>query len=872
MSKISELSDGGVIQGGDTLIAVRSGGNVKVTYGGSTTANIDGGSIDGTTIGGTTPAAGNFTTGSFTGNVSFGDNDKAIFGAGNDLQIYHDGSNSYISEVGTGELVIQARDAVTIEDGTSGDNYVYMQRGNKVSLFYSGAEKLATTSTGIDVTGDITLGDTNPTITFNDSSVTNLSHTILSASDNLRITADVNGVDSGSRVEIFDGTTEVARFEAGAVDVTGTVTADGLTVDGDASINRATLSDTASDPALEISARTDSSNLDFKFTDTDGSVVVDQVHHKSEYYATDGTQVSAKVRTEYADVSGGMNYVISTSGAGVAVRDRLKIGSNGDISFYEDTGTTAKLFWDASAESLGIGTSNVLTTLHTVTSAVSGTARDTNAVALFDAVEGRIQVRANDTGSDGAVVGLSTGSHNWGLLATATSKSNNFVIGYQDTSTDGNVFGADTLSNHFVITTSGNVGIGTSPSAPLHVGKSGAAAELWLQRTDGYNPVKLFGSTLGDGQGFKINVNSNDAFAIDSSGQVGIGVTPSNWGSSANRVLQIRESGFFQQDNVTNVGFGRNAFQSGAWSYIADGYAQMLNLESDGAFKFFQAGSGTAGNTVSFSQAMTLDASGNLLVGKTGTSFSTAGSRLTPDGGGQFIVNEAACIEVNRLSNDGTLVGLYKDGSAVGSIQSRAGVVSTIILDPRSGQGAGLTGAGAGGDTLRHITPTNESGTEVNGKVSLGNSNNGFKDLYLLGGAYLGGTGSANYLDDYEEGTWTGGTLVLSNCSSVTTANLTYTKIGRLVTLQGNFNLTVTSATTEVRITFTLPFSQYDADSPATGSAFANFGSNDNSRILGAVVNTTGSNATQYTVVFPSADVESGSGKLIQFGLTYEAA
>jgi hypothetical protein len=62
MSKISELSDGGVVQGGDTLIAVRSGGNVKVTYGGSTTANIDGGTIDGTVIGGTTPAAGSFTT------------------------------------------------------------------------------------------------------------------------------------------------------------------------------------------------------------------------------------------------------------------------------------------------------------------------------------------------------------------------------------------------------------------------------------------------------------------------------------------------------------------------------------------------------------------------------------------------------------------------------------------------------------------------------------------------------------------------------------------------------------------------------------------------------------------------------------------
>jgi hypothetical protein len=91
-----------------------------------------------------------------SGNLYLPGNSKAIFGDNDDLQIYHDGSNSYISEVGTGELVIQARDAVTIEDGTSGDNYMYMQRGNKVSLFYAGAQKLATTSTGIDVTGSVT--------------------------------------------------------------------------------------------------------------------------------------------------------------------------------------------------------------------------------------------------------------------------------------------------------------------------------------------------------------------------------------------------------------------------------------------------------------------------------------------------------------------------------------------------------------------------------------------------------------------------------------------------------------------------------------------------------------------------------------------
>jgi hypothetical protein len=156
--------------------------------------------------------------------------------------------------------------------------------------------------------------------------------------------------DIGSTVQAYDADT--AKLDiAQTFTATQTFGSD-VGVTGNATINRAILSNTASDPAFEISGRTDSSNLDFKFTDTDGSVSVSQVHHKSEYYATDGAQVSAKVRTEYADVSGGMNYVISTSAAGVAVRDRFKIASNGDISFYDDLGTTAKMTWDASTGNL----------------------------------------------------------------------------------------------------------------------------------------------------------------------------------------------------------------------------------------------------------------------------------------------------------------------------------------------------------------------------------------------------------------------------------------------------------------------------------------------------------------------------------------
>jgi len=93
------------------------------------------------------------TTGdSMTGDLSFGDNDKAIFGAGSDLQIYHTGSHSYISDAGTGKLIIQSNgDSLNLQAAT--DNYIICRDNAEVELYYNGAEKLATTSTGVSVTG-----------------------------------------------------------------------------------------------------------------------------------------------------------------------------------------------------------------------------------------------------------------------------------------------------------------------------------------------------------------------------------------------------------------------------------------------------------------------------------------------------------------------------------------------------------------------------------------------------------------------------------------------------------------------------------------------------------------------------------------------
>jgi len=91
---------------------------------------------------------------SMTGDLSFGDNNKAIFGAGSDLQIYHDGGNSRIKDTGTGSLVLQGSSTIYVQ-GINDENLIIANENSNVRLFHDSSEKLATTSTGIDVTGTV---------------------------------------------------------------------------------------------------------------------------------------------------------------------------------------------------------------------------------------------------------------------------------------------------------------------------------------------------------------------------------------------------------------------------------------------------------------------------------------------------------------------------------------------------------------------------------------------------------------------------------------------------------------------------------------------------------------------------------------------
>jgi hypothetical protein len=127
------------------------------------------GAIDVSEVTGAAPTASPTFTGTVTlpgatstADITLGDNNKAIFGAGSDLQIYHNGSNSYIDDTGTGGLILRASSDIYLGN-LSGETYIRAIENGSVQLRYDNATKLATTSTGVDVTGELIADSYNET-------------------------------------------------------------------------------------------------------------------------------------------------------------------------------------------------------------------------------------------------------------------------------------------------------------------------------------------------------------------------------------------------------------------------------------------------------------------------------------------------------------------------------------------------------------------------------------------------------------------------------------------------------------------------------------------------------------------------------------
>ncbi len=222
-------------------------------------------------------------------------------------------------------------------------------------------------------------------------------------------------------------------------------------------------------------------------------------------------------------------------------------------------------------------------------------------------------------------------------------------------------------------------------------------------------------------------------------------------------------------NNLSQINFKWNT--TDVARIIAVAGADTTNKD-DGHLTFSTASAGSP------NEAMRIDNSGNVLLGK--TSYSVADDGVVFNGGSNYLAstrNAGQALYLNRRTSDGVIAEFRKDNVPIGSI----GVWSSSLL-----LGTGDVGLAFVDGTPERIQPRKaDDQTSADALIDLGHTSNRFKDLYLSGGVYLGGTGSANHLDDYEEGIWTP-TLDGSTGNPTGTASATqnvgfYTKVGRMV-------------------------------------------------------------------------------------------
>ena len=530
--------------------------------------------------------------------VTFADNRKAVFGADSDLQIYHDGSASYIADTGTGTLNIKASGSIRLRGNDTDELLARFNENGSNQFYYDSSEKLATTNTGIDVTGS--------------------------------------------------------------------VTADGLVV-GDTSFSFSAV--------YIISSATGESELRMGDTDTDaGSIAYTNSDDTMTFRAAAGARMS--LDSTGIDVTG----TLTTTG------------------------------------SVGIGTSSPASELH---------------------------VKSSGTSSDTLTIENSTGNGSWRVKEG--SSSNALLQGYNASNSE--TIRLDPTSDTFF--NGGNVGIGTSsPDTLLHLSDTAGGAVIRLERndtsivsTDVYGEIQFEGqdSSAGSAAGIRGKIlgvaegatgemalafqtaggygASTERMRIDASGNLLVG------GTSYEQAGSIGFKGTGEYSSILSSGAGGEIYAGGAIALVSNGYQISVTTGNAQTYKWHN------GTT----RSMTLDSSGNLLVGQSSTTTPGTGNTTTGISlrGGDGAIHASRSgnrsLYANRSGTDGPIISIEKDGVEVGSIGTADGELTI---------GNGDAGLYFWGDSDK-ILPFNTTTNAVrDAGIDLGRATTRFKDFYLSGEIY----------------------------------------------------------------------------------------------------------------------------------------
>ena len=279
-------------------------------------------------------------------NITFGDNDSAVFGAGNDLTINHDGSNSFITDSGTGSLYIQSTSGVFIRSADGGENLAGFTDDGAVTLYHDNSLKLATTATGVDVTGDleadgINIGTSSSvgSLTISEDTTDLASFAVPAQSNSLRIRHT-----SGGNMRFGMTTSHALSLMTNA--------ADRLTVDASGNVGIGAIPETSyvQKTVLRLSST--------------ASLIAGTSYYPYPYYIANNVYYDSSDNLKYIASSGGALLSVNahtggsfsfytapagTAGATASLTERMRIDSSGGISkngSFSYSGTSDDFYWN----------------------------------------------------------------------------------------------------------------------------------------------------------------------------------------------------------------------------------------------------------------------------------------------------------------------------------------------------------------------------------------------------------------------------------------------------------------------------------------------------------------------------------------------